>query len=194
MKRILQHIILALTLSLPFSVSAFAADTYMLDPNHTYVLWHINHFGFSNPSGKWFANGTIVLDEAQPQNSKLNVMIDIADIDTGIKDLDDHLKSPLFFDASKYPIATFVSTKVNVTGKNTATVTGMLMLHGVTKPVTLAVTLNKIGISPLTDLKTVGFSATATINRSDFNINTLIPEISDEVKIDIEAEGSLENQ
>src|SRR5947207_2270779 len=80
--------------------------TYNIDPSHTSVLFHINHFGFSNPSGKWFANGTLVLDEKSPQNSKVNVNIDVASVDTGIPKLDEHLKSAEFFDVTKYPKAT----------------------------------------------------------------------------------------
>lgn len=173
-----------------FGLTAQAADTYTLDPNHTYILWHINHFGFSNPSGKWMANGTLVLDEAKPQNSKVNVTIKTAEVTTGIKELDEHLQSPLFFDTKQYPTATFVSDKVDVTSKNTAKVYGILTLHGVSKPVTLDVTLNKIGINPITNKQSAGFTASAHLLRSDFNMNTLLPGISDEVNLNIEAEAS----
>jgi polyisoprenoid-binding protein YceI len=180
------------TLALIFGFSSFvqAADTYTLDPNHTYVLWHINHFGFSNPSGKWMAQGTLILDQANPQNSKVNVTIQIANLVTGVPELDAHLKEPLFFDAAKFPTATFVSDKVDVTGKNTAKVHGMLTVHGVTKPIVLNVTLNKIGINPINNKQTAGFSATATLDRSDYGITTLIPDISDLVKINIEMEAN----
>lgn len=167
------------------------ADTYKLDPEHSYVLWHISHFGFSNPSGKWLADGTLVLDEAKPQNSSVNVTIHTADISTGIPELDNHLKKPLFFDVTKFPTATFVSDKVTTTGDHTAQVHGMLTLRGVSKPVTLDVTLNKIGVNPITDKKTAGFSAHTTLKRSDFGINTLLPGVGDEVKLDIESEASL---
>lgn len=189
MLRLLTRFLFVFTFFLSFTLSAQAADTYTLDPNHTYVLWHINHFGFSNPSGKWMAQGTLVLDEANPQNSKVNVNINLATIVTGIKELDEHLQSPLFFDVKQYPTATFVSDKVDVTGKNTAKVHGILTLHGASKPITLDVTLNKIGISPITNKKTVGFTATTQLLRSDFGITTLLPGISDEVNINIESEA-----
>jgi polyisoprenoid-binding protein YceI len=153
------------------------------------VLWHVNHFGFSNPSGKWMAEGTLVLDTAKPENSKVNATIHVATLTTGLTDLDEHLKSPLFFDATKFPEATFVSNKVVVTGKTTATVSGMLTLHGVTKPVTLNVILNKTGVNEITNKNSVGFSATAKINRSDFGINTLLPGVSDEIVLDIQSEA-----
>jgi polyisoprenoid-binding protein YceI len=113
MKHFITRLIFAVfSLSLFFSLPAHAADTYTLDPNHTYVMWHINHFGFSNPSGKWMAQGTLVLDETNPQNSQVNVTINVADIVTGIPKLDEHLKTDTFFNVAQFPTATFVSTSV----------------------------------------------------------------------------------
>lgn len=170
---------------------AIAADTYTLDNTHSYVLWHINHFGFSNPSGKWMADGTLMLDEKKPQDSKINVTIKVANIDTGIPKLDEHLKTADFFDVAQYPTATFVSDKIDVTGKDSAKVHGMLTIHGVTKPITLDVKLNKLGMSPIANKKTAGFTATATLKRSEFGINKYLPGLGDEVKINIEAEANM---
>jgi len=186
----LTQFFLVFILAVLFPVAALAADIYTLDPSHSYVLWHINHFGFSNPSGKWMvAEGTLMLDEKNPQASKINVTIHTAEIVTGNKELDEHLKGALFFDVTKYPLATFVSNKVNVTEKNQAKVTGILTVHGISKPVTLDVVLNKIGINPITNKQTVGFTASTHLNRSDFGITTLLPGLGDEVKINIEAEA-----
>jgi polyisoprenoid-binding protein YceI len=172
------------------TISAHAAQTLTLDPQHTYVLWHIKHFGFSTQTGKWYiSKGTLVLDREKPQNSSVDVTIQVADIVTGLPELDKHLKGQLFFDVQKYPIASFVSNKVDVTGKNTAKVYGTLTLHGIEKPVMLNVTLNKFGKSPITDKTTVGFAATTTLKRSDFGINTLLPGLADDVRIDIAAEA-----
>jgi len=173
-----------------FSCAGFAAPvTYTLDDNHTSVLWHINHFGFSNPSGKWMASGTLILDKDAPQNDKVNATIQVASLTTGVKELDEHLQGKLFFDTAEYPVATFVSNKVDVLSPTTAKVSGLLTLRGVTKPVVLNVKLNKVGVNPISNKNSVGFSATATINRSDFGMTTLIPEISDKVNLDIEAEA-----
>ena len=104
----------ALTLSAP----AFAADTYQLDPNHTNVVWNANHFGFSNPDGKFAsATGTVTLDQANPANSKVEVSIATAGIVTGIPKFDEHLKSADFFNVEKFPAATFVSDKVELTSR-----------------------------------------------------------------------------
>src|SRR5438874_2231724 len=106
--------------------SAEALETYKLDKPHTSVIWHANHFGFSNPSGKWYADGTLLLDEANPQNSKLDVFIDLASLNTGMTKFDEHLKSTDFFDVKQFPTATFTSNKIMMTGKDSAKVSGML--------------------------------------------------------------------
>ncbi len=108
---------------------------------------------------------------------------------TGIPKLDEHMRGEDFFDTAKYPTATFVSDKVTVTGADTAKVQGMLTLHGVTKPVTLNVKLNKAAMSPITNKMTAGFTATAVIKRSDFGMNTYLPNLGDEVKLSIEVEA-----
>ena len=99
--------------------TVFAAETLTIDPQHSYILWHIKHFNFSTQSGKWYVEGTLVLDKEKPQNSKVNVTIPIANMVTGIAELDKHLKGKLFFEVKQFPIATFVSDKVVVTGKKT---------------------------------------------------------------------------
>lgn len=189
MKSILLRVVMMVAFIVSFSVPSFAQDIYTLDNTHTYVLWHISHFGYSNPSGKWMASGTLVLDVAKPQNSKVNVTINVADVVTGIPKLDEHLKTDTFFNVAKYPIATFVSDSVEMTGKNTANVHGILTVHGVSNPVTLKVTLNKIGVNSIDNKQTAGFSATAEIKRSDFGMNAYLPGLGNEVKLDIEAEA-----
>lgn len=175
-----------------FTSTVYAAsETYQIDPSHSYVLWHISHFDFSHPSGKWMVSkGTIVIDKDKPQNSKVDVTIQVADIVTGIPELDKHLKSAAFFDVMKFPTATFVSDKVTLSGKDKAKVHGILTLHGISKPITLDVKLNKTGISPITNKNTIGFMATTTLKRSDFGMTTLLPGLGDEVKIDIEVEAA----
>lgn len=172
-----------------FNSSLIAAPiTWTFDPQHTYVLWKIDHLGFSTQTGKFYANGTLTLDESNPQKSSVNASINIADIVTGIPELNEHLEGQLFFNKIKFPTATFASNKVELSGKNTAKVEGVLTLHGVAKPITLNVTLNKIGKNPINDKITAGFTATTALNRSDFGMNTLLPQVGDKVTIEINAE------
>ncbi|HAT6955715.1 TPA: hypothetical protein JAN72_16110 [Legionella pneumophila] len=195
MKRNYRHFIFAILAVFAFSTDIYAEpQTLTLDNQHTYVLWKVKHLGFSTQAGKWYANGQLVLDKDNPQQSKVNVTIKIDDIVTGIPELDKHLKGKLFFDTKQFPTATFVSDKVEVTGKNKAKVYGMLTLHGVTKPIILDVVFNKAGINLLNDRETVGFSATTSLKRSDYGIKALIPEVGDEVEIEIEAEAYLDKK
>ncbi len=180
----------AVLLILPISLPVYAAaETLVLDPQHSYVLWQIEHLGFSTQAGKWYVTGTVALDKDHPQKSKVEATIKIANIITGIPELDRHLKGPLFFDVAKFPTATFVSNKIDVLSKTSAKVEGILTLHGVSKPVTLNVTLNKVGINSITNKQTAGFTATTTIKRSDFGMKTLLPDVGDAVKIEINAEA-----
>lgn len=172
---------------------ALAADTYKFDGSHTAVTFHIDHFGFSKPSGKFMnVEGTLVLDEKNPSNSKVNVTIPVTEINTGVAKLDEHLKNKDFFDVAQFPTATFVSEKVDVKDATSATVTGNLTLHGVTKPVVLDVKLNKLGENFMKK-QTAGFTATTTIKRSDFGISAYLPGLGDDVKIDIESEANKED-
>jgi polyisoprenoid-binding protein YceI len=187
MFKILFHFILLL--SLPFALQG-AQEKWTFDPEHSYVLWKINHLGFSTQSGKFYANGELIIDEQDPQNSKVNATIKINDLVTGIPELDKHLKSTQFFDSDKYPVATFVSNKVDVLSKTTAKVEGILTLHGVSKPLTLHVTLNKVGKNPINDKMTMGFTATTDMKRSSYDMKTFLPHLGDEVTIEIDVEAN----
>lgn len=183
----------AATAALVFTASgaAQAADSYKFDPNHTSVIWNADHFGYSKPHGIFSQiEGTLSLDEADPAKSNLNVTIPTDKIATGIPKFDEHLKGKDFFDVAAHPTATFVSKKVEVTGKDTAKVTGDLTLVGITKPVTLNVKLNKNAPNAMNNKPTVGFSATTKIKRSEFGIKYAIPGVSDEVDLVIEAEAN----
>ena len=186
----IKSLLAASALALAFTTTAFAAPvTYNIEPTHTSVTFTWGHGGgLSRMNGKFMnAVGTVVLDEAAPAASKVDVTFAIDGINTGVAALDAHLKTPDFFDAAQFPTATFKSTKVEVTGAKTAKVTGDLTLHGVTKPVTLDVTLNKI----TDDKKKAGFNATGTIKRSEFGISRFVPVVSDEIDLEISSELNL---
>ncbi|MCA1935265.1 MAG: YceI family protein [Asticcacaulis sp.] len=191
MRHVFKSTLIAAALFAGSLTPAFAApETYALEATHTEVVFSWTHFGFSKPTAKFMnAVGTLVLDEAAPANSSVEVSFAIDGLNTGVAALDEHLKKPDFFDAAKYPTATFKSTKVDVTGKDTANVTGNLTIHGVTKPVTLAVKLNKIGAN-MKGVKTAGFSATGQIKRSDFGMGAYVPAVSDEIDLVITAEAN----
>src|SRR3546814_3341278 len=91
-------------------------------------------------------------------------------MDSFSDDFDEHLRSADFFDALKFPAATFKSTKVEAAGEGKLKVTGDLTIKDITRPVVLDVTLNKAADHPMTKRPAIGFDATATIKRSDFDV------------------------
>lgn len=185
-----KHLI-ALALTAGLAGLANAGDSYNLDSTHSYVEFHYNHMGFSNPSGKWFVTGKINYESTDIAKSSANITINVGDIVTGIPKLNEHLTSAMFFDVKKYPTATFIGNKItNIKGKQ-FDLGGELTVHGITKPVILHVTQNAMAANPMNDIPTAGFSATATIKRSDFGIASYIPAVSDEIQLNIEIEGQL---
>src|SRR6202051_5134383 len=146
--------------------SAFAADTYAFDKAHSSVGFQIRHL-FSNVTGKFDDfTGTIQDDEANPEQSSVEVTIKTASIDTGVKMRDDDLRSPNFFDAAKFPEITFKSTSVKRSGENTADVTGNLTMHGVTKEVVLKVELLGKGAGMKPGSIVSGWDAGTALKRS----------------------------
>jgi polyisoprenoid-binding protein YceI len=187
--RALRYVALAGLLATAGTAAA-APVTYKLDPGHTMVLFSWNHFGFSNPTANLGqVDGTLVYDEAAPTKSTVEATLPLAGLDTFVPKLDEHLKSKDFLDAATYPTVTFKSTKVTSAGKDKLKVVGDLTVHGVTKSVTLDVTVNKVGPHPMMKVQTAGFDATATIKRSDFGVGAYVPNVSDEIKIRITTEA-----
>lgn len=165
------------------------AGNYKLDKRHAKIVWNVNHMGFSIYYGE-FTNfdATLTLDPAKPDASKLNVTIDVKSVSTNDADLDKHLNAADFFDTANHPTATFVSTSVQPTGATTAKVTGDFTLRGVTKPLTLDVTLLGAGPHPMSKAPVAGFSATGTIKRSDFGVKYGVPMVGDDVTLHISGE------
>lgn len=166
--------------------------TYQLDPNHTMVLFSWSHFGYSHPTADiGLAEGTVTFDEQHPANSSVAVTLPLAKLDTHVPALDEHLKQADFFDAAKYPVVTFKSTKVEPVDARHFKVTGNLTMHGVTRPITLDATLNRVGPHPMSQKQAIGFDATATLKRSDFGVGAMVPMVSDEVHVRITTEGAV---
>ena len=191
-----KHLVLAGLLAAVGFIQAGAAQaapvTYRLDPDHTMVLFSWNHFGFSNPTADFgLGQGTLVFDEQHPAHSSVDVTLPLSRLDTHVSALDKHLKEADFFDAGKYPTVTFKSTTVQPLGAHKFKVSGELTVHGVTRPVVLDATLNKVGINPMTKAQSIGFDATATLKRSEFGIGAYVPMVSDLITIRITTEGSV---
>lgn len=162
--------------------------SYGVEPNHTQVRFSVSHFGFTTYSGNFNAtSGTLSLDPAKPADSKLDVSIATDSVYTPSEKLTGELKSADWLDATKFPQATFKSTKVEKTGATTAEVTGDLTLHGVTKPVTLQARFFGFGPNPFNKKPTLGFEVSGKIKRSDFGVTKYVPMIGDEIDLSISA-------
>jgi polyisoprenoid-binding protein YceI len=162
---------------------------FKLDKRHARIVFSATHLGFSTYYG-FFGDldAKLDYDPTSPAAGKLEVWVNLNGLVTNDSELDENLKSPDYFDVAKFPVATFKSTKIEVTGAASGRITGDLTLHGVTKPVVLDVTLNRGGIHPVTQDYILGFDATGTLSRSDFGIRTLVPLVEDLVKLTISCE------
>lgn len=186
----MKRLILPLLLGVAMSSPAIAAS-YNIDGNHTQVNFTYLHGGFANLGGRLNqVTGNLDFDAAQPGKSSIEVQIPMSSLSTGVPRLDTHLSSADFFDVEKFPTASFKSSKVTVLGTDKLSVAGDMMLHGVTRPVVFAVTINRMGMHPMRKVPAVGFEATTTIKRSEFGVGGMLQAASDEVNIRIAMEAS----
>lgn len=180
---------------LALAAPAFAAETYQFDKPHTTVGFQVRHI-FTNVSGRFtdFA-GTIQVDRAKPESSSVEFTIQATSIDTSEPRRDQHLRSADFFDVANHPTITFKSTSLKPDGKDSWLVTGDLTLRGVTKQITLPVTLLGEGKDPMGNEK-MGLEAAVTLNRKDFGLNwnraleTGGVLVGEEVKVQIAIEAN----
>ena len=214
MKKMMKPIASAAVLALGASASAYALTTqseperadaqpsansqtvelpeggsYILEKTHARLTWSTTHFGFSEyPGGFDVIDAYLTLNPTQPERSTLRMTIDMDSVDSNSEALDTHLRSADFFDTANHPQAEFQSTSVEQTGPTTATITGALTLHGVTKPIELQARFNRAGINPVSELYTVGFTASGTVTRTQFGIDTYAPAVGDDVAINFSGE------
>lgn len=172
---------------------ARAADDFAIDAAHTNILFVIDHLGYSKMFGEFqdFA-GDFTFDAEDPAQSKVSITIQSASIDTDHEARDEHLRSPDFFNVEEFPEITFVSTAAEKTGDNSGRITGDLTLLGVTKPVVLDVTFNKMAPHPIPSYEGVlvaGFSARTTIDRTEFGMGYAAGAVGNEVELWLEVEG-----
>lgn len=158
-----------LTILTTLAALPLQAESYKIDPSHSEVGFTIRHM-VSNVRGRFndFA-GTIDMDPKAPQKGSVELSVKTTSIDTGNADRDKHLRTADFFDVEKYPEITFKSDSVKATGKNRYDVTGTLTMHGVSKKVTLPVTLNGEAKDPWGNTR-AGFETATTLDRKAYGI------------------------
>jgi polyisoprenoid-binding protein YceI len=173
-----------------YSVPSFAADKYEFDKSHTRILFYINHLGFSDMVGEFTDyDGHFTFDPQNPEDSSVEVTLKPSGIRTSSKALDDKLQGDSFFKTDKFPTIKFTSKKIKILGEKTGEVEGIATMLGVSKPTTMTVHFNKADYHPFTQNFMAGFSASATLKRSEFGMDSYLPDIGDEVRIEVQTEG-----
>lgn len=173
------------------SSAASANDAYKFDPSGSTIGFSVHQF-LGTTQGKFTRfSGKIEVDHEHPENSSVIAQIDARSIDTHIKKRDDHLRSPEFFNAEKFPQITFKSRSVKRTGPQSGDILGDLTMHGVTRPITLHVKL----LTPINETSRTRWAVTTEpISRGDFNLMfasaaEAVSGISQTVAINIEIEA-----
>lgn len=173
------------------AVNAVAAPvTFNLDPSHTYPSFEADHFGMSKWRGKILkSSGKVVLDR-EAKTGTINVTMDMDTIDFGMKKMNQHATSAEMFNVEKFPTAVYTGTFSKFDGDRPVEAVGQLTLHGVTKPVTLAINDFKCMTHPMLKREWCGADAVATINRADFGVDYGIKMgFKQDVKLQIQVEG-----
>lgn len=164
------------------------ADTYKADPVHSFALFSVHHLNAGNVWGRFNEpTGDFTLDQADPSKDSFHVELSVAKLDTANSKRDSDLKGPDWFSARQLPTITFKSTSVKKGDGNMLDVTGDLMIHGVTKSVTVSVELT--GTASAMGSVRSGIQATTTIKRSDFGMKNMPGGVGDEVKLIVALEG-----
>lgn len=188
MKRLLTALSACAAIALTAGSATAAEVAYKLDEAHTETMFVIDRFGFNSVIGLFAkTQGTVWLDEAAPEKSRVEATIQVDSLLSANTVRDEHLKAARWLNAPAFPTMTFKSTKVEKTGTDTAKVTGDMTILGVTQPATLDVKLNKIGAAPNNPKRQAGFTITGAISRKAFGSITGAGAIGDSVAIRIEA-------
>ncbi|PHS28435.1 MAG: polyisoprenoid-binding protein [Robiginitomaculum sp.] len=180
------------TTALPSALSGH----YQMDKTHASLTWKIQHLGLAYYTARFTdLDIDLTFDAANPEKSTVSATINPAQVRTDYpypekEDFDTILATDAkWFNSTAFPKITFTATGLTLTGDKTGTMTGDLSFLGVTRPITLAVTLSGYQEKhPFAGIPALGFSATTTLKRSDWGLKTLLPLIGDDVQIIIEAE------
>jgi polyisoprenoid-binding protein YceI len=175
-------------LALACASAAMAADTYTIEPRHTFPSFETDHMGISVWRGKFTkTSGTIVLDRAA-KTGTVDIAIDPASIQFGLPALDEHVKGADMLDVAKFPSATYKGPIV-FKGDVPTEVNGELTLHGVTHPVRLAINSFKCIQHPMFKREVCGADASGVFKRTDFGVAYGTPKFAPEVKLAIQVEA-----
>jgi len=173
------------------AVNAWAAEeSFTIDQSNTYPSFEVGHLGFSTQSGRFNrTSGMVVMDE-QKKSGRVDITIDANSIDTGIKPLDEVLRTLDFLNVAHYPTLTFRSSQFKFDSDKLVAVDGTLTMLGVSRPISLTVTHYKCGIDVASSKYICDVDAEASFKRSDHGMTTFIPMVSDDVKLRIKVKAA----
>jgi polyisoprenoid-binding protein YceI len=154
-----------------FSITLMGAQSkWNIDASHSSIRFAVDHMVISEVEGVFSTyEGSIITTTADFSDAKINFVVDVNSVNTDNAKRDEHLRGADFFETSKYPKMTFVSTSVQKTGDHKYNLKGKLSLHGITKEITLAMTYGGTTKDPWGNTK-AGLKVTGVINRTDFGL------------------------
>jgi polyisoprenoid-binding protein YceI len=173
--------------------------SWLIDNVHSHVGFSVKHMMVATARGQFKDyRGTFKLDPKDFTRSTFEGEVDVASIDTGNADRDNHLRNNDFFDVPNHPKMTFKSSSIEPKGEGEYVVHGDLTIRGVTRPVAFEVEFHGTSKNPYG--KTVaGLGARATIQRKDFGVsfNKLLETggvaVSEKVKLELDVEAVWED-
>ncbi|WP_375208998.1 YceI family protein [Hyphomonas jannaschiana] len=170
-------------------VTALPAGDWKLDPAHAALVFRINHLGYSDLIGRFESfDVSLTGDASDPASARADAVIDMTSLDIANDSFAQELMGPKFFDTARYPQAVFRTLSVTPGENGGAEVNGELTLHGQTRPVTLDVQFNGTAFDAIRGAQVAGFSASTVIDRTDFGVSAFSGLVTDEVRIEIQAE------
>ena len=171
-------------------ITELRAGQYTVDPDHASVLWKINHLGFSTFVGRFNdIEASLDFDPENIENSSIEVIINTAGLDINNPEFAEELRGSNWFDVENFPQAVYRTTSFVESNGNAFVFEGELTLLGVTAPVTLNVVFNGGGRNFLTRKYTLGFSASANFQRSDFGLSRFTSfGVGDDIELEIHIE------
>jgi polyisoprenoid-binding protein YceI len=177
-------------LSLLMSAPAVQAQSYSIDPGHTYPSFEADHLGLSFWRGKFTkTTGKVVLDRGSSTGGSIDITIESSSIDFGHAKMNENARGKDMFNVEQFPTVTYKSRALKFDGEKLVAVEGDMTLLGVTKPMPLKVTHFKCAMHAMLKREVCGVDASARFDRSDYGLSYGVPRFSPEVKLQIQAEA-----
>lgn len=177
-------------LSLLMSAPAIQAQSYNIDPGHTYPSFEADHLGLSFWRGKFTkTTGKVVLDRGSSTGGSIDITIEASSIDFGHAKMNENARGKDMFNVEQFPTVTYKSRALKFDGEKLVAVEGDMTLLGVTKPMPLKVTHFKCAMHAMLKREVCGVDASARFDRSDYGLSYGVPRFSPEVKLQIQAEA-----